>query len=88
MVTNVFGTRKRITLTLQTHVDEFYQTWDQRTRNPSDPKIVDSGPVKEVILKGEEVDLTKLPIPRHFKEEPGYYVTSDITCKTSRYGND
>ena len=30
---------------------------------PIEPVIVDSGPCKEVILKGDEVDLTRLPVP-------------------------
>lgn len=41
--------------------------------------MVDDGPVKEVKMLGNEVDLTKLPIPQHSKGDGGRYLGSGLT---------
>ena len=41
--------------------------------------MVDDGPVKEVKMLGADVDLTKLPIPRHSKGDGGRYLGSGLT---------
>lgn len=44
--------------------------------NPIDPVVVDSGPCKEVILHGDDADLTKLPIPTWTPDkDAGPYLT-------------
>lgn len=40
-------------------------------RNPISPVMVDSGPCKDVILMGEEADLTLLPVPTWTPEKDG-----------------
>jgi len=42
------------------------------------PKLVNTGPVKEVIIKGEDVDLTKLPIPTYSELDVGSYLTAGV----------
>jgi UbiD family decarboxylase len=47
-----------------------------RVRYPMEPVIVDKGPCKEVILKGDEVDVNKFPVPVWTPErDPGPYLT-------------
>ena len=41
--------------------------------------MVDDGPVKEVKMLGDEVDLTRLPIPQHSKGDGGRYLGSGLT---------
>ena len=43
-----------------------------------EPKLVDTGPVKEVIIKGEDVDLTKLPVPTYSELDSGPYLTAGV----------
>lgn len=38
------------------------------------PVIVDSGPVKENILKGDEIDLFEFPVPRWNRKDGGRYI--------------
>lgn len=78
IVTNVFGTRKRIALAIGSTVDEFYSIWDKRTQRLIKPKIVEGGPVKEKQMTGKEVDLNKLPIFKHFEQDAGKYVTAGV----------
>ncbi|MGC8782746.1 MAG: UbiD family decarboxylase domain-containing protein, partial [Anaerolineae bacterium] len=43
-------------------------------------QIVASGPVQEVVWLGEEADLTRLPIPRHFVQDAGPYITAGMVA--------
>ena len=45
-------------------------------QNPSSPKLVDDGPVLEQNM--ETIDLTKLPIPHHYREDRGRYMSASI----------
>lgn len=41
---------------------------------------VQSGPVQEVVLLGDQADITRLPIPRHFAGDAGAYVTAGMVA--------
>ena len=80
LVANVFGSKARIARAIGCAEDEFFDTWAQRIANPKDPCVVSEGPVKQVKRIGSDVDLRKLPVPKHFAEDGGRYVTSGIVC--------
>lgn len=42
------------------------------------PKLVKTGPVKEIILKGDDIDLTKFPVPTYSEKDAGPYFTSGV----------
>jgi len=65
IVSNLFSNRKSIALALDCDPEELNDTYLERLRNPIDPRIVDAGPVMDVVQLGEEADLTSLPIPTH-----------------------
>ena len=45
------------------------------------PAYVDSGPVKQVKMIGDEVDLTKFPICFHSEKDGGLYLTpGGVAC--------
>lgn len=78
IITNVFGTRKRVALAIGTTLEDLYPTLEKRLQNLVKPKMVSSGPIKENIIKGKDVDLHKLPIFKHFEQDVGKYVTAGI----------
>ena len=45
---------------------------------PLDPPVVSEGPVSEVILDGERVDLTSLPVPRFFSGDSHRFITAGL----------
>lgn len=47
-------------------------------RNPKEPEIVENAPCQEVVMKGEEVDLDKLPILLHLPGDGGKYATATV----------
>lgn len=72
--------------------------WDQAFRNPIEPILVKSGPVQEIIQKGEDLKraggLTQFPIPIStpgFDGAPfitaGHWVTKDPTTGIRNMGN-
>jgi 2,5-furandicarboxylate decarboxylase 1 len=57
--------------------EDYLQTLAHRLRRP--PRgytVVETGPVKEVVYRGHEVDWTKLPVPIHSEGESDRYITA------------
>ena len=50
-------------LSAETPLKEIIRTFRERIKNPRQPRMVNIGPVKENVLKGEAVDLLKFPVP-------------------------
>lgn len=83
VIANLFADRERIALMAGAgSAAEFNHTWLQAEENPIPARIVDSGPVQEVIINADEVDVGNLPISRHFEQDAGRYIGSGILiCK-------
>jgi len=79
IVVNVLGSRKRMALAIGTEPEDFYETWNRKLQHPVKPRIVQSGPVREVVITGDRVDLTKLPIHRYFQQDAGKYIANSLT---------
>jgi 2,5-furandicarboxylate decarboxylase 1 len=83
IVANVCGTRKRICEALNTSQEQLYNRLLEALRSPRKPKIVDDGPVKEVM---EEPDLLKIPVLTHFERDAGPYITAAVVHAKSLDG--
>jgi 2,5-furandicarboxylate decarboxylase 1 len=83
VVTNVHASFQRLAMALglppTATVREFTREYAYREDHPIPPEIVDTGPVKEVILKGDEVDLYQLPLLTYHEKDAGAYVTVGFT---------
>ena len=55
----------------------------KRYRNPVPPKIIESGPVKDNILLGEDINLLDLPVPFFHYEDGGRYIDT-FSCTVTR----
>jgi UbiD family decarboxylase len=77
---NSLGSFSRIALMLGLSKDtpyrEVIKVWRERTKKPIKPVIVDRGPCKENILKGDDVDLFQLPVPHWQKRDCGRYIST------------
>ena len=83
IVTNICATRRRLCSALNVGPEKLYQRMIESWRSPIPPKIVKTGPVKEVT---EKADLTKIPILTHFERDAGPYITSAIVSARSSDG--
>ena len=79
IVANVLGSKKRMALAIGAEPEDFYETWNRKLQHPVKPRIVQSGPVREVVITGDRVDLTTLPIHRYFQQDAGRYIANSLT---------
>ncbi len=57
---------------------ELAQQLGQKLDAPLPKAVVETGPVQEIVLEGPAADLALLPIPRHFEQDAGPYVTAGM----------
>lgn len=78
----IYGSRQRIALAMGLPMDAHDMQITQRFLDIQDkrikPKLVSTGPVKEVIIKGDDVDLYKLPICTYSEKDAAPYITSGL----------
>ncbi len=74
----VFATRKLLALALEVPEEQMLEHYEQLEKKFLPTKEVASGPVQEVVLSGEEVDLSRVPIVVHSELDPGAYVTIGV----------
>jgi 2,5-furandicarboxylate decarboxylase 1 len=80
IVSGIVGSRKRIALALDCPDREIGKKFSQAISNVIPPKVVKTGPCKEVIRKGKDVDLTELPIPLLHSKDGGPYISGGVVC--------
>jgi len=80
VVANVCGTRERLCKALDVEKEKLYGHLVEAWRSPTKPRIVEDGPVKEVV---EKPQLSKIPILTHFERDAGPYITSAIVSGKS-----
>jgi 4-hydroxy-3-polyprenylbenzoate decarboxylase/2,5-furandicarboxylate decarboxylase 1 len=77
-VGGIFASRRRVLMALEAGSDEVYDRFQDGVANPVPPRLVDTGPCKDVVLKGDDIDLTRLPIPTYAKEDGGAFITHGV----------
>ncbi|OZA92368.1 MAG: hypothetical protein B7X76_00120 [Azorhizobium sp. 39-67-5] len=73
---NMYGARDRFAAALGVPEDKLIERWANTDATPIAPEIQETGPVLDVVLTGDAVDLSYLPIMRHFVEDGGAYLTN------------
>jgi UbiD family decarboxylase len=78
LVTNVFADRRRYAAALGVPPEALAEEWVARAERRVAPVLRETGPVRDVVLTGSEVNLGQLPVLRHFAEDAGAYITNGI----------
>lgn len=88
VVGNLVGTKKRLALAFGLKSEEkLLETYRKRRGAVGKPRRVKDGPVKEVVLRGKQVDLNSLAIPIYHEQDAGPYITCGIlTSKDPQTG--
>ncbi len=87
LVDMLFKNRRNHARVLGVPPENYLKTLAYRLRQPPRGfKFVDSGPVKEVILTGDEADLTKLPVPLHKEGDELPVITAMCIAKDPETG--
>lgn len=82
LISNTLGNLNRLSLAMQAPVNRMIPEYAERmaNKNAYAPVIVprDKAPCKEVILKGADIDLGRIPIPLWHPEDGGPFITVGI----------
>ena len=94
VLVNPMGSRGRFASAVgfppEMSVTEMVQEWRRRSREmkPTPPRLVDSGPVMENAMVGEEVDVLKFPVPRWHEHDGGRFIgTGDMIITKQAEGD-
>jgi len=79
VLSNVFASRRRLACMLETSEDKMLWKYMEKEDNRLEPEVKSSGPVKDVVVKGKDVDLRKFPIPTHCEKDAGPYINVGVT---------
>ena len=79
VVTNVHASRRRLASAIGSEPRSAVASYLKRIERRIPPKEVATGPVKEVILKDDRIDLRTLPQIVHHQDDAGPYLTAAVT---------
>jgi 2,5-furandicarboxylate decarboxylase 1 len=79
VLTNLHASRSRLALAMGVAPAETLRTYLRAMERPVAPRVVASGPVKEVVRTGDEVDLSALPQIVHHEGDAGVFLTAAIS---------
>jgi UbiD family decarboxylase len=79
VLTNVHASRSRLAQALNCAPDAMLTTYLRAMDKPIAPRVVQTGPVQDVVLEGSDVDLYALPQIVHHQGDAGPYITSAIS---------
>jgi 2,5-furandicarboxylate decarboxylase 1 len=74
----VFATRKRALLALEMSEKQYGEKFHQALEHLVPPRKISSGPCKEVVLKSEDADLSRFPIPIFSQNDSGPFITAGL----------
>lgn len=78
VVTNVFSSRRRVARMLGVEAADLHTAFQAGASRPQPLRDLGDGPVLEVVEEGEDVDLGRLPLLKHFADDRGRYLTSGV----------
>jgi len=79
VLTNLHASRSRLAAAMGVEPEETQRAYLRAMDKPIPPKVVATGPVKEVVLTGARVNLGDLPPILHHEGDAGAYVTAAIS---------
>jgi UbiD family decarboxylase len=74
----LYGTMARLPVALRCPIGEIVDRYGEAVRKPIAPRRISSGPCQEMVLTGEEVDCTRLPVVVHSELDAGRYLTAGV----------
>ncbi|MFQ5913504.1 MAG: UbiD family decarboxylase [Nitrospinota bacterium] len=78
VIANILSSRKKFAVAFDTTEDRVAEVIAEREVRQVPPTLVRTGPVKDVVYTGREVDLGHLPILLHHEENDAPYVTMGV----------
>ncbi len=82
LVTNLLATRERLALALGVEPREIGPFWNARAGRSLSPRLAAEGACQQLVLQGDDVDLSRFAMPTWNEEDGGPYIT--FPCYVSR----
>ena len=79
IICNVMASRRALAFALGVEEAQMPLEYARRLKEYIKPVVARDPPFRHTILKGEQVDLSKLPIPTYFPGDGGPYITAAMT---------
>ena len=79
VLTNLHASRPRLAVAMHTAPEATQASYLRAMERPLIPKVAPTGPVHEVVLEGDQVNLYELPQIVHHEGDAGAYVTAAIS---------
>lgn len=82
VVTNVHADERRHFRAIglkDANVTEFLKEYGRREERETEPILVPEGPVQEIVITGENIDIRKLPILTYHELDAGRYITCGMS---------
>ncbi len=79
VLTNLHASRARMASAMSSGPQEMLTTYLRAMDKPIPPKVIATGPVKDVVLKGDRINLYDLPQIIHHEGDGGPYITAAIS---------
>jgi 2,5-furandicarboxylate decarboxylase 1 len=89
IVGGLASTRRRLAVAMGCHENDIGKTFQRGIDRPIAPVMVGDAPAFEVTLTGEDVDLTRLPIPLLHEKDGGPYLSAGVVVsKDPEFGRN
>ena len=79
VLTNLHASRSRLAAAMNARPEDMLRTYLAAMEHPLPPKQVATGPVKDVIITGDRINLYELPQIVHHEGDAGAYLTAAIS---------
>jgi UbiD family decarboxylase len=80
LAANLFGAREVLAAGIGATPDTLVDVLGAKLDALIPAQVVEIGAVQEIVWEGDAADLTKLPIPRHFTQDAGPYITAGMVA--------
>lgn len=78
VVANLLATRRRFAAAIGAKEPDLHRVWQERAADPIPPVVVDTGACKEIVIRGDDVDLSRLPVPTWNELDGGPYISMGV----------
>lgn len=81
LVAGIYGNREKALLAFEATNDTIFEKVLHGLNNPIEPKVVSDSeaPCHEVVLTGDDIDVTQFPVPTYSPDDGGPFITPGIT---------
>jgi len=77
-LSGLFAAKRRVAWSLQVDEDDLFDVYRRREETSLPVEEVEEAPCQEIVLTGDDIDLTTLPILRHYELDAGRYITAGL----------